>query len=302
MPKRDHNGKPMYGCPGCDFTNKSWSEVKHHMRTCYPSIFEQVNEAEDGCGHLRNNLCKLGGDKCIVPGHTHEDEHRKPKWSIHDDKLEGGVFVKEDMFATIDMQREDITSLVKKLDNKFVKFPDPSGVQKAMGKMDDWIHWSLQLAQVWSRARVVIEEYRNDISANVYILDTLERQTNQGYVGSHCYVRALHCIFHDTFYRCHLPFPPLLDLNYAIMLRDFDGSDKYRSRMRSFKGYTFRAFGMIHVVADNPLTARQELLNHEANNGAVDVSQAEEDTERNTFLPSIRPIQERQKYKFPGQY
>ena len=320
MPKLNHFGKPtMFGCPGCDgkFTNKSWSIVKHHMRTCYPSIFDQVNAAEDGDGHLRR-LCKLGGRECIVPGHTNEvyeaerkenkkkkqaaknRERQKPKWSVHDDKLEGGEFVKEDVFATIDMQREDITCLVKKLENEFDQFPDgPYGVQGAMGSRDDWIHWSLQLAQVWSRASVVIEEYQNDISRNMHTLDTLGKQTSQGYQGSHDYVRALHCIFHDTFYRCHLPFPPLMNLDHAITLRDGDGSAKYRSRMRSFNGYKFRAFGMIQVVSDNPLTLRQE-LNQEANNEAVvDILEVEEESERKPFLPRIRPIQERRKYKFP---
>jgi len=293
------------------------------MRYCYPEIFEQINEAEDGCGYLRNHLCKLGQPKCIVPGHTFEiyeaerienkrkkeaerklkaetkqaERKLKAKWNIHDDKLKGGDYTREDIFDTIDMEKEHIKDLVKKLEEEFDQYPDgPYGIQEAMGMRDDWLHWSLQLAQVWSRTKDVCKEYQMDISANIKTLDRLGEQTSQGYQGSHDYIRALHCIFHDAFDRCYLPSPPFLNLQHAINLRDGDGGCTYKSRMRSFQGYKFRAFGMIKVVIDSPLTTRKEVMNQDTNEEA-DINAEKYSTERESLLPEIKRASERQNYE-----
>lgn len=298
MPRKRLNqwGKvDEWGCPGCEgqFIRRKWHKVKQHMYVCSgvcsPRFFIYTT------GTLRNKKCKLGHPQCIVPGHSYEIyeqqridnkaakkvlwaanaalEAKKPKWQAHDEKLKGGKY---DSSSQSSVEGLDCSELLAKLMKEFDDHPDGYyGVQAAMGSREDWIHWSLQLAQFWKRANVVTDEYQSDVQLHMSTLDTLGKELEEGYQGSYDYVRALHCIFQDSFQRCHLPTPPLLDLEWGMALRDRDSV--YKSRMRTFTGYKCRAFTLVKLVIDNPV----------------------QDTDCEPSLPAIVHAAERQRFKFP---
>jgi len=277
---------------------RNWHAVKLHMHQCCPHFFN----GEHTNGDLRNKLCKLGHPQCIVPGHSfeiyearriaekeskaaakraeREAEARKPKWTAHNQKLQGGNYNRSHLMV------DNYPELTGILRSEFDSCPDgPYGVQAAMGSREDWIDWCLQLAQHPKRVSAIFEEYQKDVHVHIKTLDRLGNELDQGYQGSEGYVQALHCIFHDTFRRCHLPTPPPLNLKHAMVIRD-DGVD-YKSRMRAFSGYKFRAFGLIKIVVENPLLENQSCADGE---------------EEDCSLPDIDPVEERRQFNFLDMY
>jgi hypothetical protein len=271
----------VYGCPGCggSFLRTKWQKVKDHMRTCCPEQFEgnAMNTNRHGnvtAGHLSHEICKLGHPRCVVPGHTFEiyeakrmsqkaakeEERRlreeaealKPKWTEYDKRLDGtedGSYSGVQELHILDPIA--CSGLRAALEKEFDQNPNgPYGVQAAMGTRQEWIHWALVLAKYPDRTKVLEDEYQNDIHIHIKTLDKLGDEAYQGYQGSYDYVRALHCILHDTFRRCHLPPPAFLNLTRAMWIR---GDSEYKSRMRSFHGYKYRVFGIVKIVKDNPL-------------------------------------------------
>jgi hypothetical protein len=169
-------------------------------------------------------------------------------WRDHDDKLRGGKY---DRTEDVAMKSVAMSHRLRaSLEAEYDQDPDgPYGVQAAMGNKEDWIHWGLRLACHPSRAMCIFDEYQKDVDLHIDVLDRLGNQFREGYQGSPAYVGALHCIFQDTFRRCHLPYPPLLNLDAAMYLRS-DGAEN-KSRMRAFNGYKYRAFGIVRVIMNS---------------------------------------------------
>ena len=288
----------MYTCPCCDgfFITQKWGAVKEHMSLCCPLVhtFFMKNQSELS-GKMSNFLsphCSLSWRKLEVYAKQHKKlrdnyglklflTRRKIKekaeqtegvgWNIQDEKMGGGIY--DCTAALTRLKGVDSSSLTMKLKQEFDKFQQsPYSIESAIGTRDDWIHWSLLLSQYPSRTSVIRIEYQKDIQAHLETLDKLGDDLEKGYQGSYDYVRALHCIFHDSFLRCHLPSPPLLNLELAMKTRhDYIN---YRSRMISFDGYKYLAFWLIGIVVTNPLVVSEE----------------------ESLLPEILPIVHRQIY------
>lgn len=98
----------------------------------------------------------------------------------------------------------------------------------------------------------VMEEHAKDMSLHQDLLKGLRDERNEKrFGGKRFYLRALNCIFFDSFKRCHVPFPPQpkWDIQVAIGV---ERKYIYMKQLRAWDAYKRRVFEILKVVIDNP--------------------------------------------------
>jgi hypothetical protein len=117
-------------------------------------------------------------------------------------------------FEEVEEDQHEDTSipLPQRLENAFTNdlcITNAYGVKDAMPPKSEWIAWAVNLSEKYpERAKQLSAEVQKDHELNEQVLNTLSRETREGYAGSRTYICALNYSLHDAFRRCSLPLPP----------------------------------------------------------------------------------------------
>ena len=133
---------------------------------------------------------------------------------------------------------------------------NPHGIGMAMGSKVGWTRWARSIATEPDRLDMYWKEYEKDVNLHKSTLDKLSKNMEEGYCNGMDYIKALNCIFHDTFDRLSLDHPPCLNLQQGVQLMQQHG--KKNAYMKIWKGYENRAFALLKAVQEHPLIPKPE--------------------------------------------
>lgn len=152
---------------------------------------------------------------------------------------------------------------------------NPYGVGRAMGPKDEWMDWAIDTATCPDQLDDFFQEHDKDMEMHKSTLDKLLKEMQVGNRGCTDCVMALNCIFHFTFDRLGLDFPPFLNLEQGMWTTNFnrikmqiEGGEQeslYKSHMKIWKGYENRAFKLLKAVQEHPLIPKPEPCNYMQN-------------------------------------
>jgi hypothetical protein len=134
-----------------------------------------------------------------------------------------------------------------------------------------WRQYAFNLAKFPTDVvKLVLDEYRKDMTMHDQLLKGLRKEINERrFGGKRFYLRALNCIFYDSFTRCHVPLPPLpmwkIEIEEGIIRNEL-----YKKQLSAWHSYKTRVFELLGVVIANPT-----------------------ETEGDVKVPSVLPLQHR---------
>jgi hypothetical protein len=116
-----------------------------------------------------------------------------------------------------------------------------------------WRQYVYKLSKYPTKAiKRVLEEHAVDMAMHHDLLKSLRDKINERrYGGKRFYLRALNCIFFDSFERCHVLKPPLPKWDITVEI-GVERKYLYLKQLRAWDAYKRRVFEVLKVVSENP--------------------------------------------------
>lgn len=215
---------------------------------------------------------------------TPRDSAESSRWNEHDEKLlscEDNNFYQTSDFTYEDMSESDeeewknvepdgdkgtIAALNHALDISYRRWCIGGGKTGLPGTREEvapprtYLRWCGELASFpEERLKALSEEYLKDTVIHAELLEDLRSHS----IFDH--IRVRNCIFHETFSRCHLPSPPGLDFECALICHyedhdpdtsgDFDFYEGPCDELfiKTWNSYQALAFTLVNIVKNHPL-------------------------------------------------
>lgn len=135
--------------------------------------------------------------------------------------------------------------------------------------------WVMPMATEPDRLDKFWDEYIKDMKMHKSILEKLSNGMKEGSCECTDYIMALNCIFHDSFGRLSMDYPPFLNLEQGMMAMNFERIRQqsrnmrqqsgcklvepvYESHMKIWKGYENRALRLMKLVQEHPLIPKPQ--------------------------------------------
>ncbi|KAL3799225.1 hypothetical protein ACHAWO_000457 [Cyclotella atomus] len=187
-----------------------------------------------------------------------QQEPADSPWLAHDSTLNyKGEFVVEHDFITnwSDLEPLPLFQALKKLldDPMFHYIQEKVAYTDKIGELRKWRQYAHTLSKYPTDAiNLVLEEHAADMTMHRDLLKSLRDEINEKrYGGKRFYLRALNCIFFDSFKRCHVPQPPLPSWDITVEI-GVERKYLYLKQFRAWDIYKRRVFEILKVVAANP--------------------------------------------------
>ncbi|KAL7468393.1 hypothetical protein ACHAXS_008614 [Conticribra weissflogii] len=116
-----------------------------------------------------------------------------------------------------------------------------------------WSRWAVELSTYpKKRMKELLIQYKKDMEIHHEVLSNLLPEINERkHGGKRFYLRALNCIFFDSFSRCHVPFPPLPSWDLVVH-EQITRKELYKCQLRAWEGYRSRCFAIVRMVIRHP--------------------------------------------------
>mmetsp|Transcript_22205 Transcript_22205/g.46204 ORF Transcript_22205/g.46204 Transcript_22205/m.46204 type:complete len:387 (+) Transcript_22205:308-1468(+) len=116
-----------------------------------------------------------------------------------------------------------------------------------------WSRWAVELSTYpKKRMKEILIQYEKDMELHHEVLTKLLPEINERkHGGKRYYLRALNCIFFDSFARCHVPLPPLPSWDLVVHER-ITRKELYKCQLRAWEGYRSRCFAIVRMVIRHP--------------------------------------------------
>lgn len=203
-------------------------------------------------------------------------------WTIHDDILNGMRLEINNEFATMSINngggkdanddapvhpkgsRDALQAALERAWSTDPAISNPYDVGLAMGPKDEWMEWAMPMVSDPYRLHKFWDEYNKDMDMHKSILKKMSKGMEEGSCECKDYIMALNCIFHDSFDRLSMDYPPFLNLQEGMLFMNFERirhqvtEPVYKSHMKIWKGYENRAFQLMKVVQEHPLIPKPD--------------------------------------------
>lgn len=130
-------------------------------------------------------------------------------------------------------------------------FTHPFGVIKLSQYDRRWRQYAFELSKYPSdRLQAVGEEHQKDMKLHDDLLKHLMEEINEKrHGGKRYYLRALNCIFFDSFNRCGVPLPPLPEWNVEVDTKDtVERKTIYKKQLSAWIQYRARVFALFPIA------------------------------------------------------